>query len=256
MSGTLSALAELDGLADAGTLTLAEIAALNGAVDERECVAGDKRGTRTGYTKRKCRCDECRCANREYDRQYREANREAVREQKRQNREANREAIRERNRRHYEANREDVLERQRRYREANPDAVREKYRQWVEANTDAVREGQRRYREANREAERERKRQYDKANPDKVRERWHTRRARKRDAFVETVVPRQVFERDNWICHICNKKINRKAVAPQWDSASIDHVIALARGRANGGVHSYANCKAAHLRCNIRKGAR
>ena len=34
MSGTLSALAELDGLADAGTLTLAEIAALNGAVDE------------------------------------------------------------------------------------------------------------------------------------------------------------------------------------------------------------------------------
>mgnify|MGYP002638221667 CR=1 FL=1 len=193
---------------------------------KRECVAGDKRGTNTGYTNRKCRCDECRTAAKEYKRRHYEANREAVRE---------------RQRRHYEANREALLEKHRQYREANRETVAEQKRRWDEANREAVREQQRQYYEA---------------NPDKARAKWHTRRARKRDAFVETVVPRQVFERDNWICHICNKKINRKAVAPQWDSASIDHVIALARGRANGGVHSYANCKAAHLRCNKSKGAR
>jgi len=197
-----------------------------------ECVAGDKRGTTTGYAKRKCRCDECSCARREY------------------------------NRRHYEANREAVLERNRRYREANreanPDAARERGREYNrryrEANPEAVWERQRRYREANREARREYNRQWAKENPDKTRAHHHTRRARKRGAFVETVVPREVYERDNWTCHICDMRINKATsnVWPKPTSPTVDHVIPLAKG----GEHSYANCKAAHLCCNMRKGAR
>ena len=189
-----------------------------------ECVAGDKRGTSTGYNSRKCRCDECRYAGSEYNRRYQEANAASRAEDKR---------------RHYKANREAVRERQRQYREANREAEREQ---------------QRRYREANRDALRERQRQYNKANPDKTRAREHTRRARKCGAFVETVVARQVYERDNWVCHICGRVIPDAAnhQYPRPNSPSLDHVVAL----ANGGEHSYANCKAAHLRCNIKKGAR
>jgi hypothetical protein len=204
-----------------------------------ECVAGDKRGTYTGYTNRKCRCDECRCAKNEYKRQYREANREAVLEQQRQWREANRETVRERNRRWYEANREEEQKRSRRRYEANREAARERNRRW---------------REANREVKRERDRRWNEANPDKRRAHKHTRRARKRDAFVEVVVPREVYERDNWTCHICDLRINKATsnVWPRPTSPTIDHVIPLAKG----GEHSYANCKAAHLRCNTRKGTR
>ena len=189
-----------------------------------ECMAGDKRGTITGYNKRKCRCDECLCASREYARRYREANREIE------------------------------LERHRRYREANREARQEHQRRYREANRETLRERHRRYYEENREAVRERNRQYDKANPDKVRTHSHTRRARKCGAFVETVVARQVYERDNWVCHICGRVIPDAAnhQYPRPNSPSLDHVVAL----ANGGEHSYANCKAAHLRCNIKKGAR
>lgn len=189
-----------------------------------ECAAGDKRGTTTGYTRRKCRCDECLCARREYDRQYREANRAAIREN------------------------------YRRWYKANPKAMNKKSRRNYEVNREAMRERNRRWREANREADRERHRRYHEANPDKKRARWHARRARKRDAFVEVVVPRQVYERDNWTCHICELKISKATsnVWPRPTSPTVDHVVAL----ANGGEHSYANCKTAHLRCNLSKGAR
>ena len=71
------------------------------------------------------------------------------------------------------------------------------------------------------------------------------RRARVRGAFVEDVDPATVYERDKGICHICGKPTDSRVY-------SLDHVVAL----ANGGEHSYANVKLAHLRCNSVKGAR
>ena len=65
----------------------------------------------------------------EYQRRYREANKEAVAEYKRRYREANKEAVAEYKRRYYEANKEAVAERQRRYYEAN----KEKWKQYAAA---------------------------------------------------------------------------------------------------------------------------
>ena len=42
-------------------------------------MSGIEHGKRQTYVYYKCRCDECRAANREYLRQYRAANREAIR---------------------------------------------------------------------------------------------------------------------------------------------------------------------------------
>lgn len=77
------------------------------------------------------------------------------------------------------------------------------------------------------------------------------RRARELTAFVESVSRAKVMARDKWICHLCQDKIPKAAKHPHALSATLDHIVPLARG----GLHSYANIKAAHLSCNVRKGA-
>ena len=74
-------------------------------------------------------------------------------------------------------------------------------------------------------------------------------RARKRDAFVEDVIPLEVFERDGWRCGICGERIPKGARYPDPRSASVDHVIPLSRG----GTHEMKNVQATHLLCNALK---
>jgi Zn-finger nucleic acid-binding protein len=78
------------------------------------------------------------------------------------------------------------------------------------------------------------------------------RRARKRDAFVENVYRREIFERDNWRCHLCGRAIDQTAQVPHPLSATIDHILPLARG----GTHEPTNVAAAHFLCNSVKGDR
>jgi len=52
----------------------------------------------------------------------------------------------------------------------------------------------------------------------------------------------RVLARDNRICGICHKP----------GANSVDHIIPIAKG----GTHDMANLRAAHLACNVGKGAR
>lgn len=58
-----------------------------------------------------------------------------------------------------------------------------------------------------------------------------------------------LFERDEWWCHLCDNKINRRLRLPNWWAATIDHVIPLSQG----GTHTWDNVKAAHAKCNFDK---
>lgn len=78
------------------------------------------------------------------------------------------------------------------------------------------------------------------------------RRGRLREAFVEHVNRIRVYERDGWVCGICDEPVDRTLAWPDPRSPSLDHVIPLAKG----GEHSYANTQLAHLRCNTQKGDR
>lgn len=89
-------------------------------------------------------------------------------------------------------------------------------------------------------------------NPDKVKKTAQARRARRFGATVEEFSPREIFDRDEWNCHICMWPIDSTIEYPDPLSPSIDHVIPLARG----GEHSRANCRASHLRCNLKKQAK
>jgi hypothetical protein len=89
-----------------------------------------------------------------------------------------------------------------------------------------------------------------KENPETKRKRSHMRRARKYgNGKVESISPHAVFERDEWTCGICGKKVDRSRRYPDPYSASLDHVVAL----ASGGTHTWDNVQCAHLVCNSRK---
>lgn len=81
---------------------------------------------------------------------------------------------------------------------------------------------------------------------------WALKRARKTAAWVESVDPLQVFERDNWRCHLCGVKTKARlrgtadALAPE-----LDHIAPLSKG----GDHSYRNTACSCRRCNMSKGA-
>lgn len=80
------------------------------------------------------------------------------------------------------------------------------------------------------------------ANADRVRSYRMDRRARIRNAWVEHVNRRVVYEMHGGRCGICGEFIG--------GSFDVDHIVPLSRG----GVHSYANVQPAHPRCNQDKG--
>lgn len=63
---------------------------------------------------------------------------------------------------------------------------------------------------------------------------------------------REIFTRDNFICHICGASIDMNAVAPHPYSPSIDHVIPI----KHGGADTPENVRAAHFICNSIKSDR
>lgn len=81
---------------------------------------------------------------------------------------------------------------------------------------------------------------------------------RRRRAVVTStwdgVTDRQIFERDEWRCLIpgCGGPIEPDLTWPDPYSPSIDHIVPLSRG----GTHVASNKRAAHLRCNVSRGAR
>lgn len=91
-------------------------------------------------------------------------------------------------------------------------------------------------------------------NAAKMRGRTAFTRALSAGAVAERFEPRDVYERDGWICGICDLPVDStgRFKFPEADSVSLDHIIPLARG----GDHTRANTQCAHLYCNIHKGAR
>lgn len=80
---------------------------------------------------------------------------------------------------------------------------------------------------------------------------YHRRRARKKGGVLgEQVIRSDIAKRDGWTCHLCDEAIPQAAAWPDPLSLSIDHVIPLSKG----GLHDPSNVKAAHLRCNVKKG--
>lgn len=59
----------------------------------------------------------------------------------------------------------------------------------------------------------------------------------------------EIYERDGWKCRLCYRKVNPKLRWPHPKSASLDHILPIAKG----GGHVRTNVHLAHLACNASK---
>lgn len=73
------------------------------------------------------------------------------------------------------------------------------------------------------------------------------RRARLKAVHVEHVSRLAVFERDGWLCGLCGESVDPMAAGGK--RPSLDHILPLCQG----GEHSMANVRLAHLSCNQRR---
>lgn len=165
----------------------------------------------------------------------------------------------------------------RQWRKDNPERERENHLRYIKANPNKAKEAAQRWRskESNREKSRLYARQWTKNNPgyqsdwyernknerrksirrwrennpDKITIYKHRYRAKKQDNGHEPYDPKYIYDRDNWICRICNKPVDKELKYPNRMSKSIDHIIPVSLG----GADTEANVQLAHLTCNQRK---
>lgn len=82
----------------------------------------------------------------------------------------------------------------------------------------------------------------------------HTNRVmsrRRGQVASEPYTDREIFERDNWTCHICMGAVDPELPRTDWYGATIDHIIPIAAG----GTDTPGNVATAHWRCNHNKRA-
>jgi len=68
----------------------------------------------------------------------------------------------------------------------------------------------------------------------------------------DRIVPRDVFERDGWICGLCDASVDPSLNYPDPMSVSLDHIVPVSLG----GMHAMSNVQCSHLFCNLSKNNR
>jgi 5-methylcytosine-specific restriction endonuclease McrA len=77
----------------------------------------------------------------------------------------------------------------------------------------------------------------------------HRKRTRSKGLERDRILPREIFDRDGWRCHLCGRRVNSRLRAPHPGSATLDHITPVSKG----GPHTRANVAIAHLSCNSAK---
>lgn len=172
----------------------------------------------------------------EYDRAYRETNRERIRQQRRAYYEANKERFRA----YYETNREHIRTVRQLYLEQHPDRRRATVKKWYDSNKDS--ELARKRDNPNHVANVV---QWQKSNREKVRTYKANNKAKRKAAQGELSadIVSQLFERQRGKCVCCQKQLRLYHV---------DHIVPLARGGMNVDENVQLLCR----KCNISKSAR
>lgn len=141
----------------------------------------------------------------------------------------------------------------------NRSVLSEKYRQRYATDTsfrDHVNDNAKVYYKNNSEKVKSRIRLWAEANHEKVRKNKASvesrRRARVRGLEVVKYDRDYIFERDNGICGICSKRVDKSLRWPNSMSFSINHIVPISKG----GADTPDNVETSHLVCNMRVGNR
>lgn len=209
---------------------------------------------------------------RDYDREYRRNNREAIRARDTEFRRANRELLNAKGREYGRVNAEAIHVKSREYRHANSEAIQERHRRYDHVHAEAIRVYQREYYLANKErllakareyrqengmAIQGYKREYPLSHPEQLRTSRRKdkliRRARECRVYTEPIDSIDIFERDKWTCKMCGSKTPRSLKGTMDPNApTLDHIIPLKLG----GPHTRANTQCLCRHCNGMKSAK
>lgn len=88
-----------------------------------------------------------------------------------------------------------------------------------------------------------------KAHPEQTRANAQRRRARLKGRVVERFSDLEIFDRDGWVCQLCEAQVHPELKHPHPASVSLDHIVPIVLG----GDHTRRNVQTSHLLCNLRK---
>ena len=80
----------------------------------------------------------------------------------------------------------------------------------------------------------------------------HRSRARKHGVAYESIVARDIYERDGWRCYLCKRKVRKDWSKPHPRNPTLDCIVAM----ANGGGFVRANVATCCFECNWKKADR
>jgi 5-methylcytosine-specific restriction endonuclease McrA len=129
------------------------------------------------------------------------------------------------------------------------EAISEYRKRYNAANEDAIKAYAARYRDEHREERRIKTREWWQANPERGRALIKKRRAIKAGVPHERVTIGYLFERDNGVCQLCRKRVDRGLRWPHPMAPVADHIVPIILG----GHDTKANQQLAHNICNSRK---
>jgi len=144
---------------------------------------------------------------------------------------------------------EEKHEYNRAYRQDHLEVLREYSHRYWQEHRETHRKYCLAYRREHLQEERARGRAYAREHPEKYREKAHLRRARKRNAEVEKIDDRLVFQQARYRCAMCDRKTKPDYNYQHRLYPTLDHIIPLARG----GTHTWLNVQCLCRECNIRK---
>ena len=139
------------------------------------------------------------------------------------------------------------------WRQAHPEKVQQYNSESYERHAEERRTTSLRWYHEHAEAARARNAQWYREHPEIKRAYNQRRRALPlMNGPVESFLDVEIFDRDGWVCQLCEMPIDSELKFPDPSSVSLDHVVPL----SGGGCHVRENVQAAHLKCNVAKGAR
>ena len=193
-------------------------------------------------------CIPC-CRNRAAE--YAINNREKRSNYERGYREANRDQVRDRRREYYEKNQEELKEYSRQYRKEHKEKVTSYNKAYREVNREKIARTNQKYRIEHRAELADLFRVWAKNNPDKIRANLHRRRTRKlgnggscTSDELSAIRAAQTDKQGRLICWRCGKPIK--------ETPHLDHWIPLDKEGSNGA----GNLHYMHVRCNLTKAAK
>lgn len=123
------------------------------------------------------------------------------------------------------------------------------FRDWYRRNRDSVLARTEQRKRENRQIHLAEKRRWSERHRDVVREARRRGRVRAAGGDVVPYKEQDIYERDNWRCHVCGGQIDPKLTDRSRLSPTLDHLVAVSQG----GSDTADNVRAAHKGCNSRR---